>query len=202
MDVLVLESDPGAAVVAIAQLQAAGHRVERCHAPGARAFPCAALGRGRCPLDDGAIDVVLTVRGRSHPRPSPLEDGITCALRHRAPVVVAGRTSLNPFADHAAAVAGVDDVVETCERTASEPQAAHSAIATRTLRETLTRAGAPSDDAWADVYRSGTGLRAVLQLSGDVEKRQRDVAAVRIVGALRAFDRSCRHIEIGCEDQP
>ncbi len=123
MDVLVVESDPGAAAVAIAQLQAAGHRVERCHEPGARAFPCAALNPGRCPLEDGEIDVVLTVRARSHPRPSQLEDGVTCALRQHVPVVVAGRTNLNPYARYDVAVAGVDDVVETCELAANGPQA-------------------------------------------------------------------------------
>ena len=84
----------------------------------------------------------------------------------------------------------------------SEPQAAHSAIATSTLRETLARAGAPSNDARVDVYRSGTGLHVVVQVSGDVEKSRREVAVVRIVGALRAFDRSCKHIEIDCEVQP
>ena len=146
MDVLVLESDPGAATIASAQLQAAGHRVERCHEPGAPSFPCAAVDRGRCPLDDGEIDVVLTVRARSRPRPGALEDGITCAVRHRAPIVVAGRTSPNPFTDYATALGSVDDIVETCERAVSEPQAAHSAIATSTLRQTLARAGAPSHD--------------------------------------------------------
>ncbi|MGZ4690569.1 MAG: hypothetical protein ACXWAY_13165, partial [Acidimicrobiia bacterium] len=62
MEVLVVESEPGAAAIAIAQLEAAGHRVARCHEPGSRAFPCAGLDPGRCPLEEDAIDVVLTVR--------------------------------------------------------------------------------------------------------------------------------------------
>lgn len=100
MEVLVVESEPGAAAIAIAQLEAAGHRVTRCHEPGQRPFPCVGLDPGRCPLENDAIDVELTVRARTNPRPSPLEDGVTCVLRHHAPVVAAGRTTINPFAQY------------------------------------------------------------------------------------------------------
>ena len=117
MDVLVLESDPGAAELAVALLTAAGHRVSRCHEPGARAFPCVALDSGRCPLEADSIDVVLTVRGHANPRPSALEDGVVCALRHHTPVVVAGSTVFNPYEQFGASVAG-PDVVDACEEAA------------------------------------------------------------------------------------
>jgi hypothetical protein len=188
--------------VAIAQLQAAGHRVERCHEPGARAFPCAALNPGRCPLEDGEIDVVLTVRARSHPRPSPLEDGVTCALRRHVPVVVAGRTGNHPFQQYDVAVAGVDDVVETCERAATGPQRDHEAAATRALHQTLDVAGLPLEGSRVEVHRTGAGLRANVYVPRETGKRQRDIVAVRVVGALRAFDRSTKHIEIDCEVLP
>jgi len=200
MEVLVVESDPGAAVIAIAQLEAAGHRVTRCHEPGARAFPCAGLDPGRCPLEDDAIDVVLTVRGRSHPRPSPLEDGVTCAMRRRTPVVVAGRTALNPFDQYPVTVAGAEDIVEACERAARGPQIAHEAVATTALGQTLDGSGIESAEAYASVHRSGEGLRVVLYVPPETSKRVRDVASVRVVGALREFDRTIPRIATACRD--
>jgi hypothetical protein len=200
MEVLVLESEPGAAAIAIAQLEAAGHRVKRCHERGARAFPCAGLDPGSCPLDDDVIDVVLTVRARSSARPSPLEDGVTCALRRRVPVVVAGRTTINPFAQYPGTVAGTDDVVETCERAASGPQVEHEDIATKLLVETLENAGLPTEPAGASVRRSGRGVQITLHAPQEASKKVRDVAAVRVAGAMRAFDPHTPRIEITCDD--
>jgi hypothetical protein len=199
MEVLVLESEPGVAAIAIAQLEAAGHRVKRCHERGARAFPCAGLDPGHCPLEDDAIDVVLTVRARSSARPSPLEDGVTCALRRRVPVVVAGRTAINPFAQYPAAVAGIDDVVEVCERAATGPQAEHEGIATSALRQTLDRAHLPTEAADASVRRSGRGLHITLRVPSDTPMKVRDIASVRVAGAVRAFDPHAPRIEITCE---
>jgi hypothetical protein len=200
MDVLVVESDPGAAVIAIAQLEAAGHRVSRCHEPGDRAFPCAGLDPGHCPLEEEAIDVVLTVRGRGHPRPSPLEDGVTCAIRRRTPVVVAGRTTLNPFDRFPVTIAGVDDVVEACERAAQGPQIEHEAVATRALVQTLDGSDVASSEAHASVHRNGSGLHVVLHVPAHTPQRVRDVASVRVVGALREFDRFTPGIATACED--
>jgi len=200
MEVLVVESEPGAAAAAIAELEAAGHRVKRCHEPGAPAFPCVGLDPGRCPIEEDAIDVVLTVRPRPHLGPSALEDGVTCALRRHVPVVVAGRTTLNPFVEYAAVIAGDDGVVEACERAATGPQPEHEEVATDMLRQTLTRAGLPSDTASASVRRSGSGLRISLRVPPETTKQQRDTASVRDVGAVRAFDRHAPHIETTCED--
>lgn len=200
MEVLVLESEPGVAAIAIGQLEAAGHRVKRCHEPGARAFPCAGLDPGSCPLEEGAIDIVLTVRARSSARPSPLEDGVTCALRRRVPVVVAGRTVINPFAQYPVTVAGIDDVVETCERAGSGPQVEHEAIATKLLVETLRNAGLPTVPAGASVRRSGRGLHITLHAPEEASKKLRAVASVRVAGAVRAFDPHAPRIEITSED--
>ncbi len=202
MDVLVVESEAGAASIAVAQLEAAGHRVERCHEPGDGAFPCAGLATGRCPIEHGAIDVVLTVRPRPSSRPSPLEDGVICALRRHVPVVVAGRTKRNPFSDHAATLARVDEVVDACERAATGPQPRHEAVATAALRETLTRAGLAVGAARADVRRSGHGLRVTVHLPSGCTPRRRGTASVRVVGALRAFDMDAARIEIECKELP
>ncbi len=200
MEVLVLESEPGAAAIAIAQLEAAGHRVRRCHEPGARAFPCAGLDPGHCPLEDDAIDVVLTVRARSSGRPSPLEDGITCALRRHAPVVVAGRKSISPFAQYPVTITGIDDVVDACERAATGPQIEHEGVATKKLDETLGHAGLGTEAAAASVRRNAIGLRITLHVPGETPKKVRDIASVRVAGAVRAFDPYAPRIEITCEN--
>lgn len=200
MEVLVVESNLGAAAVEIALLEAAGHQVKRCHEPGAHAFPCAALDPGRCPLEADAIDVVLTVRARAHPHPSPLEDGVTCALRRRVPVVVAGRTTLNPFERYPVTIAGVADVVAACERAATGPQLEHEAVAAKVLEETLARADLPAHRARVSVQRDGAGLQVTLHLSPDADRRARGIAAVRVAGALRAFDPDAQHIDISCRD--
>jgi hypothetical protein len=102
MDVLMLETEPGAADSAIEELGDRGHHVFRGHEPGSPAFPCRALeGRGPCPLADPGIDVAVTVRDHPGTRPSLFEDGVACALRARVPLVVAGRATLNPYEDWA-----------------------------------------------------------------------------------------------------
>ena len=197
MDVLVLESDPGAAELAVALLNAAGHQVKRCHEPGARAFPCVALGSGRCPLEADSIDVVLTVRGHANPRPSALEDGVVCALRHHTPVVVAGSTVFNPYEQLGASLAG-PDVVDACEEAAQGRQRAHENVVRRVLRDTLQRAGLPITGVDARVHRSGAGLRVGLVFPSMTPKPTRDVAAVCVVGAVREFDRDAPRIDISC----
>ena len=115
MRVLVLEGEPGAAGEVERRLRAAGHEVVRCHEPGLPLFPCVGLSDGACPLDGPRVDVAVTVRGHVRPSPALTEDGAVCALRAGIPLVMAGRTVLNPFAPWAAADVREADVVEACE---------------------------------------------------------------------------------------
>jgi hypothetical protein len=196
MDVLVLESEPGAADEAIAALEGADHTVLRCHERGARAFPCRGLVPGACPLECGSVQVVLTVRRHPSPRPSPLEDGVTCALRRRLPVVMAGSTALNPFAGFHVVDAGHLDVVAACEEAANGPQVEHEAVANRVLDDTLRRAGrAPVGE--SSVRRTDRGLHAQLTVPPGTDERTRGMAGVRVVGALRAFDPHAPRIDVG-----
>jgi hypothetical protein len=196
MDVLVVESDPGAAAGAIAELTAAGHVVHRCHEPGAPAFPCAAIESGRCPLEREPIDVALTVRTRAGSQPWPLEDGLVCALRRHVPVVVSGR-ALHPFQRYGVTAAG-RDVVGACERAANGPQAGHEAIATKTLDETLGRAGVAADESGVRVLRRDGRLEVTIAVPAGTDAKVRELASVRVTGALRAFDHAAAGIDVSC----
>ena len=203
MEVLVVESEPGAADIAIVKLEALGHQVKRCHEPEAeeQSFPCIGLASGHCPLEEDAIDVVLTVRGQSHPNPTPLEDGITCALRRRVPVVIAGRTDPNPFERFGVAVAD-RDIAAVCERVATDPRDDYSAVALEALDWTLSFRGLSVHDARVAVTRVGRGLRVVLSLPTGASKLVGSMAAVRVSGALRAFDPHAAFIDVACEVRP
>jgi hypothetical protein len=200
MEVLVVESEPRAADSAIGQLEALGHQVKRCHEPEAEAqsFPCVGLASGHCPLEEDAIDVVLTVRGHAHLNPTPLEDGITCALRRRVPVVIAGRTDPNPFEAFGTTVAE-RDISSVVERVASNPLNDYATVALKALDWTLGFRGLSVADADAAVTRVGRGLRVALQLPAGASKLVCSMAAVRVTGALRTFDPHASYIDVACD---
>ncbi len=198
MDVLVMESDPGAAQSAVDDLEAAGHRVHWCHVPGGAPFPCAGLATDTCPLEREAIDVVLTVRRHVFPRPSTTEDGVVCALRRRIPVVVTGRTLLNPFEDFGA-VPAEGDPVKACETVAAAPLSGHGEVASRVLADLFELHGLPEESGDVVVRRVDGRLKATLRVSSSVPDSIRKVAAVRITGALRTYDPYVAGIDVGCE---
>lgn len=115
MRLLVVETDPHAGDTVRASLEAAGHQVVSCFAPGAGSFPCNALTEAGCPVDD-SLDGVVVVRARPWPRPTPLERGVICALRVGVPLVVAGNRALDPWTPWATAgLDGTEGVVAACE---------------------------------------------------------------------------------------
>src|SRR5690242_12699657 len=159
--VLVLESERGPADVAIDHLRAAGHEVLRCHEPGATAFPCNGLvDHEHCPVRASAVDVALTVRPQPRSQPAPHEDGVSCALERHIPVVVAGSTARNPFADYATAfVDGTDrDLVAAVENAAAAPLPRHGAVAADALHETAVARGVDLVGAAVSVRRARGGL--------------------------------------------
>jgi hypothetical protein len=198
MEVLVVESEHGAADAAIAALEAADHRVHRCHERGADSFPCRGLDPGACPLERGSVQVVLDVRGSTTPHPGPLEDGVTCGLRRRLPVVIAGTSAINPFDRFPVLDASRQDVVAACERAANGPRGEHQAIADGALRATLERAGHEQPGS-SSVRLTATGLLVTLFLPEDADAKTREMAAVRVAGALRRFDRHAARIDVVCE---
>ncbi len=202
MRVLLLEGDAGAATGAAEELRAAGHELARCHEAGIDTFPCNGLIEGhQCPIDAGAIDVAVVVRddferptgavplGAQNGRvPTAGEDGVSCALRRFIPVVVVG-PDRSPFLDFATAIsADADMVVPAVEHAAAAPLPRHSAAAAQALREVLDTHDLPDVTADARVRRRGNDLRVVLHTSEDVPPIVHEMAAVRAVGAIRAFD--------------
>jgi hypothetical protein len=121
LNIMVLESERGAADKATRELSGAGHVVLRCHDGGRPEFPCrGVLDASTCPLRSHVVDVAVTVRSAVSPRPSASEDGVQCALMNGVPLVVAGSRALDPYDGFATRVVGRDDdVVAACEEAAA-----------------------------------------------------------------------------------
>jgi hypothetical protein len=200
MKVLVLEAEPGAAADSAARLTASGHEVVRCHVAGEAAFPCVGLDSGgTCPLDDGGVDVAVTVRRHARSVPTPHEDGVACAIRNRVPLVVAGEAGLNPYTRLGAITASEDDLEHVLAEAVRDARPDHSEVALGALIASLRANDQPTDLANARVWRARTGLHAVLEVGESVPTRVRDVAAVRVTGALRAYDRFAAQIDVSIE---
>jgi hypothetical protein len=197
LNVLVVESERDAAAYAVDSLTAAGHTIVRCHEAGKPAFPCNAIVEGRkCPLEASIVDVVLDVRPRPRSQPSPLEDGVTCALRQHVPVVVAGSPVLNPFADYATAVVERDaDLVGACERAAHTPLRRHTEAATVAMSDVLRRR-AVSISPIVRVVRHAGALRIEVQGATALDESTKSMAAVRMCAAVRELDRHARGVDV------
>jgi hypothetical protein len=90
LNVMVLESEYGAADEARAELVEAGHVVSQCHDRGQPTFPCRGIvDAASCPLNSHTVDLALVVRSRVRSQPAPSEDGVCCALMKHVPLVVA-----------------------------------------------------------------------------------------------------------------
>jgi hypothetical protein len=188
LNVMVLQSERGAADQAALELMDAGHVVLRCHDPGASAFPCRGVeDQSSCPLRSHAVDVAVTVRSRPRSQPAPQEDGVRCALMHHVPLVVAGPAVLDPYEGYEARVLDRDgDVVGACEEVAAAELPHHSRVASEAL-QTGSRASV--------TRRHGSLLVSVSGLEG-LAPRGREAAVVRMLAKLREFDSTARGIDI------
>ena len=196
LNVLLLESHHGEGTRSAHALEHAGHRVHRCHDRRRPDFPCVGLSGGDCPLD-GPIDVALAVRQRATPRPTPLEDGVTCALRAGIPLVVDGRALLDPFADLAATHVEVEgDVVGTCERTVAEALDPLAGAVHDTFAPLLASRGLAADS--LDVrLEPGDGVLTVhLRGGDDVPKAVVEMLGVRALDAIRKVNRHWSVVDV------
>lgn len=195
MEILVTESIAGAARTATQELEAAGHRVRRCHDDDAAPFPCAGL-LSECPLDGDSIDLVLAIRPHVAPRPAADEAGITCGLRRRIPVAIAGQSVMNPFESFGAEVIN-GSLVRECDRIASGRRPGHEAVAGAATRAALVAGGLPTEPSDVAVQRVDGRLRVRIFVPAEVPEMVRRKIAVRVVGQLRAFDRHAGGIDVG-----
>jgi len=205
MRVLVVESDRRAADGAVAELRSAGHHVMRCHETDLPAFPCNALcGEGACPLEeDAGIDVVVDYRTRPYPRPTPFEDGVTCALRHHVPLVVAGTSALNPFDKWTSAIATSDqDVVAACERAIELPIEQLATPARAEVRRRLRLQPGVAEATDVVVRRSKGGQLDAIVLLPDEADEIEDELAVAVAGVLRAHYRFAPRVNVAVERHP
>jgi hypothetical protein len=195
--VLVLESERGAADVAIGELTGAGHAVVRCHEPGEAAFPCKALRSNDCPLERGDVDVAITVRSRPRSQPAPHEDGVRCALQRHVPLVVAGSPVLNPFEPWATTV--IDrtfDVVGACEVAAAAPLPAHGTRALEAIEGVLAQHDVAGVHPSVEVHRHGGGLEVSVHGAKGLDHTVKAMASVRMIGALRELDSTATGIDV------
>jgi hypothetical protein len=204
MRVMVLESDRHAADEDIAALRETGHEVVRCHEDHMPAFPCNGLcDLDTCPLEGGeGIDLVLDHRTHPYPRPTSLEDGVSCAVRRHVPLVVSGASVLNPFESWTTAVKGAgDDIVATCAAAATAPLERLAEPARLEVRRRL--AAEPDVAAASDVTVRRTRSRLNVTVSiPDVAPDIDDQLAVAVTGVVRRHDRFTPQIDVVIERCP
>lgn len=196
LDVLVLENGRGGARLATEELEAAGHRVHRCHDPAASTFPCVGIDdRSECPLE-GPVDVALLVRHHIHPHPSALEDGVACAIRAGVPLVEQGPDILDPYAPWLTTRVGREPVAVACERavtTAFEP----------VIEDVLRRCAVVLETAGIDTTRVTCQMELMwprlivhIEVPGPVSKGLREALAVRALDAVQASRRAYSTINV------
>lgn len=201
MRFLLLETQPHGADAVVAMLTAAGHDTARCHDPDAGVFPCAAVRGEPCPVEGASVDAAITVRSFASPDPAPAEDGVSCALRHHVPVVVTGATDGNPFEAYAFADVALGEVLATCERAGSAPNASLTAAADAELADISRRQGLSDDAGSATVHRHAGDLRVELDLT-DAALDFGAAAAVKVAGRLRQIDRNAGRIDVSLASHP
>ncbi len=202
MRMLVVGTGPAAIEQAERTLVDAGHDVARCHDSGAPAFPCRALsGSSGCPLEEGPIDVAVTLRNRALSGPSPFEAGATCAIRRHIPLVVAGVTGGEPFSPWCSQI--VEDpaeFVEVCEAVATVPAPGPSAEARRAVSLVLA-AHDRHAEARATVWRQQGRLQAKITVPASCSDLKSTMAA-RVIGALRSFDEFATIVDVMVTTEP
>ena len=194
LQIMVIESHPGDAE---AELLAAGHGVHRCHDADGPGFPCRGVsGEKDCPLDH-PIDVALLVRRGVAPRPTPMEEGVTCALRAQVPVVEDGTDLFDPFTELLAdRVPPFGDLVAVCEgvaRHATEPleHRVHDAFT-----PVLARHGLRPDEVDVQARYDGDVLRLHLAATRPVPNTLRGLLCVTAADATRSAARPRSSVEV------
>jgi hypothetical protein len=199
LDVLVIESRPGAAAAAARALQAAGHTTTSCHPDGAEAaFPCrAVIDPAGCPLDDRP-DVALLVRD-GNAEPGAHEQGASCAVRDGIPLVEAGPPdALDPYEPWLAGRVDGDtgDIVAACEAARTAALAALRRRILTLVRPSLAAAHISMAGVTCRIEPRGLGLRVSFDIFGPVPAGLRQALAVRTLDAVRGGRRPYEHVSV------
>ena len=199
LDVLVIESLPGAAAWAAHVLESAGHRVHRCYAdrPG---FPCVGVtSPDLCPIARH-VDVALLVRPRVAPRATALEQGAACVIRAGVPLVEQGSAALDPYEPFLAARVDQDPVA-TCE-------AANDAALDELRREILRLAGPIlftvgilAGQTVCRIEPQATRLHVTFDLPVRVTHAVKQALAVRVLDAVRRQERTYGPVQVSVHDR-
>lgn len=201
LDVLVIESHPGAADRAIGELQAAGHAVHRCH-DSTTAFPCAGVeGDHRCPVE-GHVDVALLVRRGVVPSPTPFEDGVPCALRAGIPVLEQGTDLFDPYVEHLSARVGSDESLSAaCGRAVDEAMRPQAAQVEDALVPFLRANGLPDDAVEVVLEAHRDALRIHLRARGthEIGALLTGQLSVKAVDVVRQMRRTWSSVEVDAE---
>lgn len=196
LDVLALENRRGGARGAVAELEARGHRVQRCYEDGEAPFPCrGVVDPSDCPLE-GAIDVALVVRHHIRPHPSDDESGVACAIRAGVPVVEQGSSILDPFDAWITARVDAMSVAETCERTVTLFHEPLVADIRRRCSLLLDAAGVDPSSVACEIELDWPQLRVRIDVPAPVSSGLRGSIAVRALDAVRAGRRSYEKVNV------
>lgn len=166
MQVLLVESRPGAGRSVENRLLDAGHSVVRCFDSG-RAVTCRGAAQEQCPIDEGEVDVALVVR-ESEARPQLTEMGATCALRRHLPVAEIGGSPASPFAGTIAQMHA--DPVTVAEHAIAVGLDEFSAAVTAQIRALPDLQGRQPREVAAQVFRRKGALDVVLTLPADLSE--------------------------------
>jgi hypothetical protein len=183
--VLVVESHRGLASVAASTLEAAGHEVHRCFGPDDTGFPCVGMQGEPCPVERG-VDVVFLHRAGATARPTPLEDGVLCALRDGVPLVEARSSVVDPFGAYV--TAWVDPTESAVDAVEAAARGRHEAVASAVLDRIaplVQQAGLTPADVSCEVVREGDALQVLLRTARPVVALVAQSLAVRALDAVR-----------------
>lgn len=197
MKVLVVESDLGGARALRKTLVGRGHDVHTCFSDPYDVQGCTALDpEVGCPLDTEPIDVVVDVRGFPHPAPRSLEQGATCGIRKRVPLVVASPKGTSPYTRWASAVVdgGTEEIADAVEATDGARSPAHQEVVDAALDAAM-----PGEGATAFVSRQSGRLHVALSLPPDTSSVEAERVTLKVVAAVRAFDPETPVLDVGLE---
>lgn len=194
MRVLVVESHLGASRSLKGQLERRGHDVLTCHADDHERHGCRAVDPQQgCPLDRQKVDVAVDVRRSYHADTRPLEQGAICAVRARVPLVVAGTSTDSPLEPWATSVVvgDVPAIVDAVEAVDGSLAPMHQRVVDEALDRLL-----PDEGATAIVRRGPDLIHVDLSLPVHLTNAASEMVAVRVVDAVRRFDRTTATVDV------